>query len=177
PGHTRTLVLVEEVDEVVVLKPKQCSRCHAPLSGDDASPFRHQVIEIPPIKPVITEYQWHQLTCSECGETTRTPWPDGVPRGTHGPRAHATVSVCTGPYRVPKSRTGQVMDDLFGVPMSVGTISQSEKATTAVVAEPVEAARAYVQEQAVAHLDETSWRQGAKRAWLWVAVTSLVTVF
>ena len=48
------------------------------------------------------------------------------------------------------------MDDLFGVPMSVGTISQSEKATTAVVAEPVEEARAYVQEQAVAHLDETS---------------------
>jgi len=29
----------------------------------------------------------------------------------------------------------------------------------------------------VAHLDETSWRQGSKRAWLWVAVTSWVTVF
>jgi len=69
------------------------------------------------------------------------------------------------------------MDDLFGVPMSVGTISQSEKATTAVVAEPVEEARTYVQEQAVAHLDETRWRQGDKRAWRWVAVTSLVTVF
>ena len=61
--------------------------------------------------------------------------------------------------------------------MSVGTISQSEKATTAVVAAPVEEARAYVHEQRVAHLDETSWRQGGKRAWLWVAVTSLVTVF
>jgi len=73
PGHTRPLVPVEEVDEVVVLKPKQCSSCHAPLSGDDASPFRHQVIEIPPIKPVITEYQWHQLTCPACGETTRAP--------------------------------------------------------------------------------------------------------
>jgi len=48
-------VPVEEVDEVVVLKPNQCSSCHAALSGDDASPFRHQVIEIPPIKPVITE--------------------------------------------------------------------------------------------------------------------------
>ena len=52
------------------------------------------------------------------------------------------------------------MADVFGVPMSVGTISQSEKATTAVLAEPVEQARAYVAEQAVAHLDETSWRQG-----------------
>lgn len=29
----------------------------------------------------------------------------------------------------------------------------------------------------MAHLDETSWRQGGKRAWMWVAVTSLVTVF
>jgi transposase len=177
PGHTRTLVPVEEVDEVVALKPKQCSSCHAPLSGDDASPFRHQVIEIPPIKPVITEYQWHQLPCPACGETTRAPWPAGVPSGTYGPRVHATVALCTGAYRLSKRTTGQVMDDLFGVPMRAGTISQSEKATTAVVAEPVEEARAYVQEQAVAHLDETSWRQGAKRAWLWVAVTRLVTVF
>jgi transposase len=55
PGHTRALVPVEEVDAVVVLKPNQCRGCHAPLSGDDASPFRHQVMEMPPIKPVITE--------------------------------------------------------------------------------------------------------------------------
>jgi transposase len=168
---------VEEVDEVVVLKPAQCQGCHAPLSGEDASPFRHQVIEIPPIKPVITEYQWHQLVCSACGETTRAPWPAGVPSGTYGPRVHATVALCTGSYRLSKRTTGEVMDDLFGVPMSVGTISQSEKATTEVVAEPVEEARTYVHEQRVAHLDETSWRQGDKRAWLWVAVTSWVTVF
>ena len=177
PGHTRHLVPVEEVDEVVVLKPAQCQGCHAPLSGEDASPFRHQVIEIPPIKPVITEYQWHQLVCSACGETTRAPWPAGVPSGTYGPRVHATVALCTGSYRLSKRTTGEVMDDLFGVPMSVGTISQSEKATTEVVAEPVEEARTYVHEQRVAHLDETSWRQGDKRAWLWVAVTSWVTVF
>src|SRR5438093_2996474 len=177
PGHTRTLIPVEEVDEVVAIKPDQCCGCHAPLSGDDPSPFRHQVIEIPPIKPVITEYQWHQLPCPACGETTRAPWPAGVPSGTYGPRVHATVALCTGAYRLSKRTTGQVMDDLFGVPMSVGTISQSEQATTEVVAEPVEEARASVQEQSVAHLDETSWRQGAKRAWLWVAVTSLVTVF
>jgi transposase len=168
---------VEDVDEVVVLKPEQCQGCHAPLVGEDAAPFRHQVIEIPPIKPVITEYQWHQLVCAACGETTRAPWPAGVPSGTYGPRVHATVALCTGSYRLSKRTTAQVMDDVFGVPMSVGTISQSEKATTAVVAAPVEEARTYVHEQQVAHLDETSWRQGDNRAWLWVAVTSWVTVF
>src|SRR5437870_8717884 len=55
PGHTRTLIPVEAVDEVVVLKPEQCTHCQAPLSGDDPKPWRQQVIEMPPIKPVVTE--------------------------------------------------------------------------------------------------------------------------
>ena len=177
PGHTRTLIPAEEVDEVVVLKPEECTHCHAPLRGDDPTPWRHQVIEIPPIKPVVTEYQWHQLVCAACGEVTRAPWPAGVPSGTYGPRVHATVALCTGAYRLSKRITQQMLDEVFGVPLSVGTISQLERATTAVVAAPVEEARTYVHEQAVAHLDETSWRQGDKRAWLWVAVTSWVTVF
>jgi transposase len=168
---------VEEVDEVVVLKPDQCRGCHAPLLGDDPSPFRHQVIELPPIKPVVTEYQWHQLVCAACGEVSRAPWPKGVPSGTYGPRVQATVALYTGSYRLSKRTTQQMMDEVFGVPMSVGTISPLEQATTAAVAVPVEEARSYVHEQAVAHLDETSWRQGGKRAWLWVAVTSFVTVF
>ena len=177
PGHTRLLLPVEEVDEVVVLKPAQCTHCQAPLSGDDRKPYRHQVIEIPPLQPVVTEYQGHQLACPACGEKTRAPWPAGVPSGTYGPRVQATVALYTGAYRLSKRTTQQAMDEVFGVPMRVGTISQLERATTAAVATPVEEARAYVHEQAVAHLDETSWCQGGKRAWLWVAVTSWVTVF
>jgi transposase len=177
PGHTRPLLPVEAVDEVVVIKPEQCAHCHAPLLGDDPKPWRHQVIEIPPITPVVTEYQWHQLVCAACGEVTRAPWPAGVPSGTYGPRVQATVSLCTGSYRLSKRTTQHMMDEVFGVPMSVGTIGPLEQATTAAVAAPVEEARRYVHEQEVAHLDETSWRQGGKRAWLWVAVTSWVTVF
>ena len=177
PGHTRTLVPVDKVDEVVVIKPEQCTHCQAPLSGDDPKPWRHQVIELPPIKPVVTEYQWHQLVCAACGAVSRAPWPEGVPSGTYGPRVQATVALCTGSYRLSKRTTQQVMEEVFGVPMSVGTISPLEHATTEALAAPVEEARTYVHEQEVAHLDETSWRQGSKRAWLWVAVTSLVTVF
>lgn len=176
-GHSRSLLPIEEVAEVVPLKPERCAGCQAPLRGDDPSPFRHQVIEIPPIRPVVTEYQWHQLVCPDCGETTRAAWPEGIPSGTYGARVHATVALCTGSYRLSKRTTAEVMAELFGVPMSVGTISQSEKLTTAVVAEPVKEARDLVAKQEVAHLDETSWRQDGQRAWLWVAVTSVVTVF
>lgn len=176
PGHTRTLLPVDAVDEIVVLKPEQCSGCHAALAGEDPTPWRHQVIDMPPITPVVIEYQWHQLVCPACGTVTRAPWPAGVPSGTYGPRAHATVALCTGAYHLSKRMTQQLMEDVFGIPVSVGTIRQLEQATTAALAAPVEEARTYVHQQAVAHLDETRWREGNKPAWLWMAVTTWVTV-
>jgi transposase len=113
PGHTRTLVPMDEVDEVVMIKPAQCMHCHAPLLGDDPQPWWHQVLEIPPIEPRVTEYQWHQVLCSACGEVTRAPWPAGVPSGTYGPRVQATVALCTGAYRLSKRATQQMMHEVF----------------------------------------------------------------
>jgi transposase len=176
PGHTRPLVPVDDVDEVVVIKPTQCPHCQAPFTGDDPTPWRHQGIEIPPCKPVVTEEQWHQLACPACGATTRAPGPAGVPSGTYGPRVQAPVALCTGAYRLSKRTPQQVMEEVCGVPLSVGTLSPLERATTEAVTAPVEAARTYVHAQEVVHLDETRWRQGDKRAGLWVAVTSWVTV-
>ena len=180
PGHqgqTRTLVPVEDVDVVIPLKPDECARCQQPLWGNDANPQRHQVIEIPPMRPVVTEYHVHQLVCPICGDVTRAAWPDGVTTRTYGPRVQAITALCTGAYRLSKRTTQQLLADLFGVPMSLGTISTLEAATAQAVAAPVEEARAYVQEQASVSMDETGWRQGNQRAWLWVAVTTWVTVF
>src|SRR5262249_5823314 len=88
-----------------------------------------------------------------------------------------TVALYTGAYRLSKRTTQQMMDEVFSVPMSVGTISPLEQATTAAVAAPVEEARTDGQAQEGAHPDEASWRQGDKHARVWAAVTSFVTVF
>ena len=37
PGQTRTLIPVEEVDQIVPLKPERCQGCQAPLWGEDPS--------------------------------------------------------------------------------------------------------------------------------------------
>jgi transposase len=89
----------------------------------------------------------------------------------------AIAALCTGAYRLATRTPQQLLQDLFGVPMSLGTISQLEAATAQAVAAPVEEARASGQGQATASLDETGWRQGDQRAWVWVAVTTWVTVF
>jgi transposase len=176
-GHSRALVPIEEVESVVAVKPQRCCRCQHPLQGDDCQPYRHQVTEVPPIKPVVTEYQLHQLHCPVCGMPTRADLPLGAPPGGFGPRVQAIVALGTGAYRLSKRTTQEVMADLFALPMSLGTIPHLEHATVQAVAAPVADAQAYVRTQPTAHLDETGWREGSARAWLWVAVTTWVTVF
>ena len=70
-----------------------------------------------------------------------------------------------------------LLADLFGVELALGTVSACEQAVSAAVAAPVAEAHTYVQQQEVVHVDETGWREGRQRAWLWVIVSALVTVF
>jgi transposase len=180
PGHegqTRALIPVEEVDVVIPLKPRHCLSCQHPLCGEEPQPQRHQVTEIPPVKPVITEYQLHRLVCPACGAATRAKLPAGVPTGEFGPRVQAITAMCTGAYHLSKRTTQSLLDDLFGLPLSLGTITTLEQTTAEALVEPVAEARTYVQTQPVAYLDETGWREGQQRAWLWSAVTAWVTVF
>jgi transposase len=180
PGHegqSRTLAPVEEVDVIIPVKPMQCRRCQQALQGDDPQPQRHQVTEIPPVKPLVMEYQLHQLRCPACGAPTRAELPVGVPSGAFGPRLQAITALCTGAYHLSKRTTQRMLEDLCSLPLSVGTIANLEQATAEALAQPVEAARGYIQAQHAAYLDETGWREGRARAWLWTAVTAWVTVF
>jgi len=179
PGHqgqSRTRVPIEEGETVVPVKPHQCSYCQYPLQGDGPQPYRHQVTELPPIKLVVTEYQLHRLRCPACGTSTRADVPVGVPTGSFGPRVQAVVALCTGAYRLSKRTTQEVLADLFGLPMSLGMIPHLEHAPVQALATPGAEAQAYGRAQPSAHLDETGWREGHTRAWLWVAVTTWVTV-
>lgn len=142
-----------------------------------ATPRRHQITELPPVRPVVTEYQLHTLTCTRCGVVTAAARPPGVPAGAFGPRVMALVAAGTGVYHLSRRTTVTWLADLFGLELALGTVTAYEQAASAAVAAPVAEAHADVQQQAVVHVDETGWREGARRAWLWAAVTTLVTVF
>ena len=176
-GQARALLPVEAVDVVIPVKPMRCRCCQPPLQGEDPHPQRHQVTEIPPMKPVVTEYQLHRLVCPACGEETRAEAPPGVPMGGFGPRVQAIAALCTGAYHLSKRTTQRALEDLFGVQMGLGTIANLEQATVQAMTEPVAEARAYVQQPSAAYLDEPGWREGQPRAWRWTAVTAYVTVF
>jgi transposase len=63
PGSGPELLPIERVDEVVEHHPDACRRCGTLLRGEDPAPLRQQVIEIPPITPLVIEHRLHRLVC------------------------------------------------------------------------------------------------------------------
>ena len=84
PGHHRRLVPSAEVSAIEVLLPKQCGHCGESLPQKpgkvttEGEPRRHQVTEVPPVKAHITEYQFPNVVCGDCGKTTRAPLPEEI---------------------------------------------------------------------------------------------------
>jgi transposase len=180
PGHrrkARPLVPCEQLRQIIDCKPPECRWCHTALAGDDPEPLRHQVAELPPVAPVVDEYRLHRLTCPRCRTSTCAALPPGVPAGAFGPRLRAILSVLAGGYRLGKRPIRRLASDLLGLTISTGMIARLERRGAEDLEAPVEELRDHVRQAAVAHIDETSWRQGQERAWLWVAVTRLATVF
>jgi transposase len=176
PGHELHRRPLLPADEQIPCKPSACRRCGEALTGSDPHPLRHQMIELPPIKPLVTEYQLHRLVCPHCGTFTCATLPQDVPIGQQGPRLQAALAVLTGAYRLSKSQAETLCADLLSVPICTGTICNLEQETADVLEAVVGELCEYVKTQHV-NMDETGWREEGKRAWLWTAVTALVTVF
>ena len=157
--------------------PDKCCSCGRRLHGRDANPFRHQVIDAPPITPEVDEYRLHALGCDHCRAVTRAQLPAGVPHGSFGPRLAAMLAICTAKYHLSKRAVRELLSDFLGIELSLGSVANVEQQVSDAVNEPVAEARERVRQSAAVNADETSWRENKKKAWLWVAATSLVTVF
>lgn len=176
PGHVRHTRPLLPPDHTEHLRPAACRRCGHALAGDDPAPLVHQVLELPPIKPIVTEYRRHRLHCPRCQTTTCAALPAAVAGTACGPRLQAAVALLSGACRLGKRTTSWVCQNLLGTPLSAAEVCSLERQTTAALAPPVAAARAYVQGQPV-NVDETSWREAQAKGWLWTAVTAALTVF
>jgi transposase len=184
-GHQRKLYPVEACRSINNHRPAACSACGTALFGDDPNPVRHQVVELPEVKPLVDEHRLHQLRCPDCGEVRRAPLPPDVPASGYGPRLAGTVGLFSGPYRQSERQTRQALCDFFQVDVALGTVNTLRQEVSQAVAEPVAEATEFAQAQEVANADETGWVQGnsdganpeRRKAWLWVLVTSWVTIF
>lgn len=184
-GHSRSLYSMEECQEVIEHYPDNCKHCGEKLTGIDPEPYRHQIVEIPPIMLEIVEHRLHERNCEKCGKQTRAVLPPEVETSGYGERVVALVSLMSGLYRHSHRMVVSGMLDYFGLKIGLGTINRLRKEASNAVSVAVEEAKDYVQSQDVVGADETGFKQGnsdgknpnGKKAWLWVGVTSMVVFF
>jgi transposase len=180
PGHQRRLLPVDAVDRVIPLVPTVCRQCGEllPVPADPGDPAdeRQQVTELPPPRAEVTEYQLAARRCRGCGTVTRARRPAEVGAGAFGPGLQALVALLSGRYRLSRREVAQLISDVWGANVALGSVVELEQATSAALAPVVAEAQAVAQRAAVANVDETGWREGRRKAWLWVMVTTVLTV-
>jgi transposase len=180
PGHRkqeRPLLPTEQCHGKIALKPAACRRCGAQLLGEDARPLRHQVWELPEIKPQVIEYQRHRLTCACCGTTTCADLPPGVPTGQSGPRLVAFAGLLMAFFRQSKRRTALFLETLLNQPCCPALTIKMQTQVTAALRPAYEELVQQLPIQPALGIDESPTKEGATKSWLWTFVAGLFTVF
>jgi transposase len=146
------------------------------LTGADPEPLRHQVWELPEIKPIVTEYQQHRLVCS-CGCSTCGELPKGVPPGEAGPRLIAFAALLMACFRQSKRRAAQFMSMILNQPASAGWMVLLQNRAAAVVKPAYDELAGQLATQAVLNIDESPTKEGPAKAWVWTFVATTFTFF
>lgn len=175
-GHRRQLVSVERCRSVTQYAPQRCQCGSARLTEPELC-ARHQVIHLPELAAPVDEHQSYARTCLDCGAHNVEPIPPEHLCSAFGASVVALVGQLTGEYHLPKRAVVRILRDLFGIEMALGTICDQEQTVARAIEQPVREAHEAAKLAATAHADESGWREDKKRAWLWVLVTQVATVF
>jgi transposase len=164
-------------DEIIDHRPERCEDCGDQFGpGTDEGYQARQVIDLPEVKPVVTEHRAHARTC-RCGHVTTACFPDGVRAPvSYGPRVRAVVAYLLGRQHLPNRRVAESMSDLFGLSISTGAIDSIYSDASRRLRGFIAALVALLRSLPVLHADETTDRIGTRNCWMHVVSTGLYTL-
>ena len=173
PGHEgHTLRQVAKPDHVVVHEPG----CYAGCGGDPTDGVlvgveRRQVFDLPPGDVEVTEHRLMTRRCS-CGAQTTGTAPERVGAPVqYGPRVMALIVYLYVGQFLSKARTAQTIADLFGLPVSAGTVASATDRAGGDLTGFLAAVRTKLAAAPVANFDETRLRVQGRLHWLHSAST------
>jgi transposase len=170
PGTSRRRV---EPDWIVLCQPTHCAAC-----GEDLGAAPHervgvsQVVELPPVQPVVLEAWRYAAPCPRCGATTAAPYPAGFePTRVFGPHLEALWTYLHEQHHVGYARLETIGQDLWHLAVSQGAIANALARVAQQLAPRAAAIREQVRASPVIGSDETSARVNGRTHWQWVFQT------
>lgn len=177
-GHGGSTLKVVAHPDVIVEHPLALyCRCGLALGAqaEGLITVRRQVFDL--LKPVlqVTEHRGYELHCS-CGQHHRSEFPpEAVAPVQYGPVVKSTLVYLTQHQLLPMERTVQLIEDLYGIKLSAGTVQTSIGQAAVRLAPAYTRIAQAISVAPVVHFDETGQRSCARLRWLHTAATAQLT--
>jgi transposase len=171
------LELSTEPDVIVDHHPEVCEDCGDDLAGGSEEGYTsRQVVELPEVRPEVTEHRAHRRRC-RCGHVSTGRFPAGVRAPiSYGPRVKALVAYLLARQLLPGRRVAETLADCFGLDISTGTIDSIYSDAARRLGGFIAALVVLLKSLPVLHVDETSDRLGTATMWMHVASDRLHTL-
>jgi transposase len=179
-GHEGSqLKMSAHPNRIEVHRVTRCHKCHCCLDAIPAKGYRtRQVFDIPPVSVIVTQHQAEVKECPRCKATTQAQFPDGVTRpAQYGSRIKGIITYLSQYQLIPYERVAEVLEDLFGVRMSTGTLYNTNKQAYEAAAIPEEAIKEHLKAQPLLHADETGVFIDGKLHWMHVLSNEKLTYY
>lgn len=173
-GHKgKALEMRKDPDEIIVHRAEHCEECGGSLKGAAVTGIeRRQVFDLPPVNLEVVEHQAEQKECPTCGCINTAIFPDGVNAPVqYGPTVRSIAVYLQQHHFLPYERTSELMQDLFGVSISVGTLAKVMIDCAERIKPAVEKIKDVVQSSQVVHFDESGVSVEGRLQWLHAAST------
>ena len=176
-GHKgSTLEMTATPDVTEKIYPNYCNKCGRSLEGSSFELVaRRQVIDIPPIVPITTEYQNYGLRCA-CGHHQCGTFPSGVDSHVqYGKNIQSLVIYQSWYQFLPFGRLQDFFQKVCCVCLSKGTIENILRRSAQKAQPAYEALKEAVMESSYVGSDETSFKSKGSKNWFWIWQNTLVT--
>ena len=172
-----TLAQVADPNERLRHEPGRCAGCGSDLAdAPEVGMEKRQVFDLPPMTVEVTEHQLIARRCA-CGATTCGTAPQGVSAPVqYGPRITAIVLYLYVGQFLSKKRAAQALAELFGTPLSEGTVAAMSERAADGLDGFLDALRERIVESTSAGFDETGLRVAGKLHWVHCARTGRYTL-
>jgi transposase len=170
-GHGRGgRKLSENPDQRVAAKPTRCPHCQAGLERAASKLHqRYDKIDLPPVRPIVTQVSLYGADCPCCGAHVVAPAPEGLEPGSpFGPRIGALAVYLRYGQIIAYRRLAKLFGELWGVAISEGGLANLFQRARPSFDAQVQAILARLRASRIVCSDETGARIKGRNAWEWV---------
>jgi transposase len=180
-GHPgETLKAVEKPDLIKVHRVHECRHCGQSLQRRKAIGHeKRQVFDLPQVQMQVTEHRAEIKSCARCGKETHATFPHEVSHAVqYGSEIKAQMVYLNTEQHLPLERTCDLLDEFYNHRLSEGTIVTACAEAAQKVEKSNQAVKEHlVEQEKVAHFDETGMVVNGVLHWLHTASTSLLTYY